>query len=160
MSTCVIPSTSDHVHSPLLLCIKLQPHRLHLVTVTLPLYVYVCQGMTTPVHSIHYSLQRLLQIMCNNCKKILSLTLLRKSRPTDISTFPFAAYTTTKSRACEFPNSFPFLTAPQANATKLRTSWSTPAVKCLVYVHSGVPAELPILVSRRPPCERSVTVLF
>ena len=90
------------------------------MTVTLPFYVHVCQGMTTPVHSTHYSLQRLLQIMCINCKKILSLTLLRENRPTDVSTFPFAAYTTTKLCACVFPNSFPFLTALQASQRNLK----------------------------------------
>jgi hypothetical protein len=56
--------------------------------------------------------------------------LLRESKPTDVSTFLFASYTTTKLRACVFPNFSPFLTALQANATK--TSWRTSAMKCLV----------------------------
>ena len=56
------------------------------MNVKLRLYVNVCQGMTAPVHSIRYSIQRLLQIMCTNCKKILSSPLLREMRTTDVST--------------------------------------------------------------------------
>jgi len=141
------------------LYIKLQPHRLHLVTVTLPVYVYVCQGMTTPVHSIHYSLQRLLQIMCTNCKKksVLSATPGKQTSGRKYCNFPFAAYTTTKLRAGVSPNSFPFLTTLQANATKHKLR--EVRLRCLVYtVVCRLSYRLWSLADRY--VERSATALF
>ena len=56
MPMCVYPWTLDHVHSEL----PVSDHVHSELSV---------QDITTPVHSIHFSLQRLLQIIYTNCKK-------------------------------------------------------------------------------------------
>jgi hypothetical protein len=63
-------------HFLLLLYIKLRPYQAHLVTVTPPVYIFVCQ-------------ECLLLIMCTSCKKILSPSLHWESKPIVISTLLF-----------------------------------------------------------------------
>jgi len=95
---CVYPSTFDHVHSELSV-----------------------QGITTPVHCIHFLLQRLLQIMYTHGKKknsVLSASPGEQTNGRKYFSFPFASYTTTKLCAFVFPDFSPFLTALQANPTK------------------------------------------
>jgi len=51
-------------------------------------------------------------------KSFLSAAPGKQTNGRKYFTFPFSAYTTTKLCACMFPNSFPFRTALETNATK------------------------------------------
>jgi hypothetical protein len=117
------------------------------MTVTLPVCIYVCpMCITTLVHTLHYSLQRVLQIVCTKCK-----TIRINGR---ISLFPLPLI--------QLPNYMLvcFFSALQANAMKTKLhDVRLRCVSCLIYMVKCAGWATDWLLAVRH-VERSVAALF